>query len=99
MPIEFTLGLAAAIFSVGAAGVTFRRDPLVLFMCVEMMFNAANLALVGLSGYFGLLDGQTMVFLVLAVAAAEVAVGLAILIAIFRVRQDVDVDHVSELRG
>jgi NADH-quinone oxidoreductase subunit K len=99
MPIEISLSLSAAIFLVGILGVLVRRDPLVMFICIEMMFNAANLGLVALSDYFHLLDGQVLVFLVIAVAAAEVAVGLAIIIAIFRGEEDVDVDRISLLRG
>jgi NADH-quinone oxidoreductase subunit K len=99
MPIEFTLALSASIFLIGVLGVIIRRDPLVLFISIEMMFNAANLGFVGLSDYFHMLDGQVLVFLVLAVAAAEVAVGLAIIIAIFRNEEDVDVDRISLLKG
>jgi NADH-quinone oxidoreductase subunit K len=99
MPIDFSLALALILFCTGIFGVILRRNPLVLFMCIEIMFNAANLAFVALSSHFRLLEGQAVVFLVIAVAAAEVAVGLAILIAIFRNQQDVNVDHVSALRG
>lgn len=99
MPIEFMLGLATAIFLTGILGVIIRRDPLVMFICIEMMFNAANLGFVALSDHFHLLDGQVLVFLIIAVAAAEVAVGLAIIIAIFRTETDVDVDRISTLRG
>lgn len=97
--IEFTLALAGLIFCIGAFGVLLRRDPLVMFICIEMMFNAANLALVGLSDYLKSMQGQALVFLVVAVAAAEVAVGLSIIIAIFRTEKDVNVDHLSELKG
>lgn len=97
--IDFTLALAAAIFGIGALGVLIRRDPLVMFICIEMMFNAANLAFVALADHLKLVEGHVLVFLVIAVAAAEVAVGLAIIIAIFRTEKDVDVDHLSELKG
>jgi NADH-quinone oxidoreductase subunit K len=97
--IEFTLALAGLIFCIGAFGVLLRRDPLVMFICIEMMFNAANLAFVGLSEHLKSVQGQALVFLVIAVAAAEVAVGLAIIIAIFRTEKDVNVDHLSELKG
>jgi NADH-quinone oxidoreductase subunit K len=97
--VEFTLTLAAAIFSIGAFGVMVRRDPLVMFICIEMMFNAANLAFVGLADHLKLVEGHVLVFLVIAVAAAEVAVGLGIIIAIFRTEKDVNVDHLSELKG
>ena len=99
MHANFTLGLAALIFCVGAMGVLVRRDPLVMFICIEMMFNAANLALVAFARHLGLPQGQALVFLVIAVAAAEVAVGLAIIIAIFRTEKDVDVDRISALKG
>ena len=97
--IDFALSVATLIFCIGATGVLIRRDPLVMFICIEMMFNAANLALVALSNHFGRVEGQVMVFLVIAVAAAEVAVGLAIIIAIFRVEKDVDVDAISSMKG
>ena len=99
LDINFTLSLATLIFCIGATGVLVRRDPLVMFICIEMMFNAANLALVALANHFGRIEGQVMVFLVIAVAAAEVAVGLAIIIAIFRVEKDVDVDAISSMKG
>jgi NADH-quinone oxidoreductase subunit K len=97
--VEFTLALAASIFGLGAFGVMIRRDPLVMFICIEMMFNAANLAFVALADHLKLVEGHVLVFLVVAVAAAEVAVGLSIIIAIFRTEKDVDVDHLSELKG
>lgn len=96
---DFTLALAGVIFSIGALGVLIRRDPLVMFICIEMMFNAANLAFVALADHLKLVTGHVLVFLVIAVAAAEVAVGLAIIIAIFRTEKDVNVDHLSELKG
>ncbi len=97
--VGFFLALAFALFAVGAFGVLTRRDPLVMFMCIEMMFNSGNLALVALSRYLGLASGHALVFFVVAVAAAEVAVGLGIIIAIFRTEKDVNVDHLSELKG
>ncbi len=91
--------LSAILFCLGAVGVLVRRNPLVMFMSVELMLNAANLAFVAFSRYLDILDGQVFVFLILTVAAAEVAVGLAIIVAIFRSRDSVDVDEVSELKG
>ncbi len=91
--------LSAILFCLGAVGVLVRRNPLVMFMGVELMLNAANLAFVAFSRYLNSLDGQVFVFLILTVAAAEVAVGLAIIVAIYRSRDAVDVDEVSELRG
>jgi NADH-quinone oxidoreductase subunit K len=97
--VGFVLALSLSIFSIGAFGVLTRRDPLVMFISIEMMFNAANLVLVDLSNYLKLVQGHALVFFVIAVAAAEVAVGLGIIIAIFRTEKDVNVDHLSELRG
>ena len=97
--VDFVLTLAAAIFAIGALGVLIRRDPLVMFISIEMMFNAANLAFVALARHLKLVSGHVLVFMVIAVAAAEVAVGLGIIIAIFRTEKDVNVDHLSELKG
>ncbi len=91
--------LSAILFCLGAVGVLVRRNPLVMFRGVGLMLNAANLAFVAFSRYLDILDGQVFVFLILTVAAAEVAVGLAIIVAIFRARERVDVDEVSELKG
>ena len=91
--------LSAILFCLGAVGVLVRRNPLVMFMSVELMLNAANLAFVAFSRYLNNLDGQIFVFLILTVAAAEVAVGLAIIVAMFRARENVDVDEVNELKG
>ena len=91
--------LSAILFCLGAVGVLIRRNPLVMFMSVELMLNAANLAFVAFSRYLNNLDGQIFVFLILTVAAAEVAVGLAIIVAMFRARENVDVDEVNELKG
>lgn len=91
--------LSAILFSVGALGVLIRRNPLIMFMSIELMLNAVNLAFVAFSRYLHSLDGQVLVFLVLTVAAAEVAVGLAIIVALFRSRASVDVDEVNSLKG
>jgi NADH-quinone oxidoreductase subunit K len=91
--------LSAILFSIGTVGVLVRRNPLVMFMSVELMLNAANLAFVAFSRYLDNLEGQVFVFLILTVAAAEVAVGLAIIVAIFRARERVDVDELNELKG
>ncbi len=95
---HFTI-LSAILFSVGAVGVLVRRNPLIMFMSIELMLNAANLAFVSYSRYLLNLDGQVFVFLVLTVAAAEVAVGLAIIVALFRSRASVNVDEASDLKG
>lgn len=91
--------LSAILFSVGAIGVLIRRNPLIMFMCIELMLNAVNLAFVAFSRYLHSLDGQVLVFLVLTVAAAEVAVGLAIIVALFRSRATVNVDEANSLKG
>jgi NADH-quinone oxidoreductase subunit K len=90
--------LSAILFSIGAIGVLTRRNALVLFMCVEMMLNATNLALVTFSRVHGNLDGQVTAFFVMVVAAAEVVVGLAIIITIFRTRRSASVDDASLLK-
>jgi len=97
IPLSYSLGLSAILFAIGVAGVIVRRNAIVLFMCVELMLNAVNLAFVALSPYAGL-QGQIFVFFVIAVAAAEAAVGLAIMIAVFRHRESVDVKNFSLLR-
>ena len=97
IPLSYSLTLSALLFSIGVAGVLVRRNAIVLFMCVELMLNAVNLAFVALSPYAGV-NGQVFVFFVIAVAAAEAAVGLAIMIALFRHRETVDVKNFSLLR-
>ena len=92
------LGLSAILFSLGVAGVLLRRNAIVLFMCIELMLNAVNLTFVAFSSYFGDVTGQLFVFIVMTVAAAEAAVGLGIIIAIFRNRESLDVDDASVLR-
>jgi NADH-quinone oxidoreductase subunit K len=99
MTVNHFLILSAVLFSIGALGVLIRRNPLVMFMSIELMLNAANLAFVAFSRYLNSLDGQVIVFIVLTVAAAEVAIGLAIIVAVFRARATVDVDEASGLKG
>ena len=93
------LVLAALLFGIGATGVMIRRNPLVMFMCIELMLNAVNLTFVALATRFSDIDGQTAVFFVMVVAAAEVVVGLGILISIMRRRPGSTVDDLAELRG
>jgi NADH-quinone oxidoreductase subunit K len=95
---EWYVVLAAALFTIGAVGVLVRRNAIVLFMCVELMLNAANLALVTFSRINGGLDGQIMAFFVMVVAAAEVVVGLAIIMSIFRTRRSASVDDANLLK-
>lgn len=91
--------LAAALFTIGAIGILVRRNALVMFMCVELMLNAVNLTLVSAGRALETLDGQLATFFVLVVAAAEVVIGLAIIVAIFRRRETASVDELSELKG
>jgi len=90
--------LAAALFVIGAVGVLIRRNAVVLFMCVELMLNASNLALVTFSRMNGTLDGQVIAFFAMVVAAAEVVVGLAIIMSIFRTRRSASVDDANLLK-
>ena len=91
--------LSAVLFTLGALGVLIRRNAIVMFMSVELMLNAANLAFIGFARSMEALSGQVFVFFVIAVAAAEVAVGLALIVAIYRSRRSIDIDKVSDLRG
>jgi NADH-quinone oxidoreductase subunit K len=93
-----SLALSAALFTIGVIGVLTRRNAIILFMCVELMLNAVNLSFIALSKLYGA-DGQVFVLFVITVAAAEAAVGLAIVIAIFRHRQSVDLDDINLLKG
>jgi NADH-quinone oxidoreductase subunit K len=97
IPLSWSLGLSALLFSIGVAGVVVRRNAIVLFMCIELMLNAVNLAFVALSPYAGV-NGQVFVFFVIAVAASEAAVGLAIIISVFRHSESVDIKNFSLLR-
>jgi len=99
VPISWFLLLSAILFVVGAAGVLIRRNVLIMLMCVEMMMNAVNLTFIALSNYLHSLTGQVFVFMVMAVAAVEVAIGLAILIELNRLRATTDVDDVASLKG
>jgi len=96
--LNHCLGLAAVIFVTGMAGFIVRRNAIVMLMCIELMLNAANLALVAFSRYLGNLDGQLFVFFVMAVAAAEVAVGLAIIVTIFKHKSSVDIDQINLMK-
>ena len=91
--------LAAVLFSIGAVGVLVRRNPLVMFMCIELMLNAVNLSFVAMAKALGDIGGQTTVFFVLVVAAAEVVVGLGIIVSILRKRPNANADDLAELKG
>jgi NADH-quinone oxidoreductase subunit K len=99
MPLSAYLIVSAIIFTIGVVGVLIRRNPLIIFMSIELMLNAVNLSFVAISSYLDSADGQMFVFLVLTVAAAEVVIGLAIIVSIFRTRRDIDVDDMNLLRG
>ena len=93
------LALSAALFSIGALGVLVRRNAIIIFMSVELMLNSANLAFVAFARYWQQLDGQIFVFFVMVVAAAEVAVGLALIVAIFKTKKSINVDDISMMKG
>ena len=95
----YYLVLGAVLFGLGAIGLMVRRNPLIMFMCIELMLNAVNLTFVALSARFGNIDGQTAVFFVMVVAAAEVVVGLGIIISILRRRPGATADDLAELKG
>ena len=99
VPESYYIALSAILFTIGALGVLIRRNALIIFMSVELMLNAANLAFVAFSNTYGQLSGQIIVFFVIAVAAAEVAVGLALIVAIFKTKHSIDVDQMSSLKG
>ncbi len=99
MSIEWYLVVSAFIFCIGAGGVLFKRNPLVILLCLELMLNAANLAFVGFSRMHGNGDGQVMALIVMVVAACEVTVGLGVIVAMYRRRLPIDVDEVRELHG
>jgi NADH-quinone oxidoreductase subunit K len=98
MTPTYYIVLASILFTIGAVGVLIRRNAIVLFMCIELMLNAANLALVTFARINGTLDGQIMAFFVMVVAAAEVVVGLAIIMSIFRTRRSASVDDANLLK-
>jgi NADH-quinone oxidoreductase subunit K len=99
VPLSWYLALSAALFTVGVIGVLVRRNALVIFMSIELMLNAANLAFVAFSRYLHSLDGQIFVFFVMTVAAAEVAIGLAIIVNVFRLKDTVYVDEINLMKG
>ena len=99
MPTQAYLLLSAALFCLGIYGVLTRRNAIMIFMSVELMLNSANLAFVAFAHQWGQLDGQMFVFFVMAVAAAEVAVGLALIVTVFRTKQSANVDELNQLKG
>jgi NADH-quinone oxidoreductase subunit K len=99
LPVSYYIGLSAVLFTIGAVGVLIRRNAIVIFMSIELMLNAANLAFVSYARVHGAISGQIFVFFVMAVAAAEVAVGLAIIVTIFNTKQSIDVDQMNAMKG
>jgi NADH-quinone oxidoreductase subunit K len=99
VPLSAYLIVSALLFAIGALGVLIRRNPLVMFMSIELMLNAVNLSFMTFARFLNSVDGWMFVFLVLTVAAAEVVVGLAIIVSIFRTRRTVNVDELNSLKG
>jgi NADH-quinone oxidoreductase subunit K len=97
--INYYLGLAIILFTIGALGVLIRRNSIIIFMSVELMLNAANLAFVAFARYWQSMNGQIFVFFIMTVAAAEVAIGLALIVTIFRSKASIDVDQMNSLKG
>jgi NADH-quinone oxidoreductase subunit K len=98
MSVEWYLVLSALVFSIGAGGILVRRNPLVILLCLELMLNAGNLALVAFARMTGTADGQIFALIVMIVAAAEVVVGLGVIVAMYRGRLPMDVDAMNELK-
>src|SRR6188768_3314866 len=98
IPIDYYLWLSAALFTIGVLGVLFRRNAIIIFMCIELMLNAVNLIMVAFSTYLNDASGQVFVFFIMAVAAAEVAVGLAILVLMYRNTKTVDINVLNRLK-
>jgi NADH-quinone oxidoreductase subunit K len=97
--IDWYIALSGILFAIGAAGVLLRRNAIILFMSVELMLNSANLLFVAFARHLGDLDGQVLVFFVITVAAAEVAVGLALIVAIFRSKRSINIDEINLMKG
>ena len=96
---QFILIISSSIFCIGTVGFLIRRNPLIMLMSVELMLNSVNFLLIGYSSFLQTLDGQIFALIILTVAAAEVVVGLAIILTIFRTRHDLNVDHINVLKG
>jgi len=99
IPLQWYLWLSAAMFAIGIAGFLIRRNIIIMFMSIELMLNAANISLVSFGRYLQDMRGQILVFFIIAVAAAEAAIGLAIIIALFRNRTTTYIDEVNEMKG
>ena len=99
VPLAWYLGLSGGLFALGLLGVMIRRNPLLLLLAIELMLNAANVALIGFSRYWNITDGHVFALVVMVVAASEVVVGLGLVVAVFRARLALDVDQMSSLKG
>jgi NADH-quinone oxidoreductase subunit K len=99
VPVDYYVALSAVLFIIGSLGVLIRRNPLIIFMSVELMLNAANLAIVAFASVYKTFSGQIFVFFVIAVAAAEVAVGLALIVEIFKTKKNINIDELNSLKG
>lgn len=99
IPLSWLIALSAILFVIGVVGVLVRRNAIVIFMSIELMLNAANLAFVSFARHMDSIDGQIFVFFVMTVAAAEVAIGLAIIVNVFRLRETILVDELNLLKG
>jgi NADH-quinone oxidoreductase subunit K len=97
--IDYYVALSAILFTIGSLGVLSRRNPLIIFMSIELMLNAANLAFVAFASVYESFNGQIFVFFVIAVAAAEVAVGLALIVEIFKSKKNINIDDMNSLKG
>ena len=99
VPLAWYLALSGGLFALGLIGVMVRRNPLLLLLAIELMLNAANVALIGFSRYWNVTDGHVFALVVMVVAAAEVVVGLGLVVAVFRARLALDVDQMTSLKG
>ncbi len=99
IPISYPLTLAVILFVIGMLGFLLRKNAIVIFMCIELMLNAANLVFITFANQFQMVDGQVFVIFVMTVAAAEVAVGLALMVTIFRTKHSIDIDQMNSLKG
>jgi len=99
VPVDYYIILSAILFTLGALGVLIRRNPLIIFMSIELMLNAGNLAFIAFANMYKSFSGQIFVFFVIAVAAAEVAVGLALIVEIFKTRKNINIDEMNSLKG
>ncbi len=99
IPLTYPILLSAFLFIIGVVGMMIRRNAIMMFMCVELMMNAANILFIAFANAYGNMDGQIFVFFTITVAAAEVAIGLALITAIYRTRHSIEVDDLHELQG